>query len=199
MQSQSQSPRDQVPSPPPQGSQNGNSPTGTGAPSAPALFNNNNPLTLYLNHVSHQAHQHQHQQQQVLAAQQAALFGTASSSPNEPGLSLEVPQGPISGHQQSASISNGYMTSASSSGATTIGGLLAPGRASHNRAVSLPVLAPGFENGGTSPNSLQGSSGGSDGERRGHQYQASFGGMGAGFGLAIQGSLNGWVEEEVAN
>lgn len=202
MQQQSQSPRgEQVPSPPPQtSSQNGNSPTNSGPPTAPALFNTtSNPLTLYLNHVSQQAHQHQHQQHQVLAAQQAALFGTAASSPNEPGLTLEVPQGPISGHQQSASISNGYITHPSSSGATTIGGLLAPSRASHNRAVSLPVLAPGFENGGTSPNSLQGSSGGSDGERRGHQYQSSYGGMGAGYGLAIQGGLNGWVEEEVVN
>ncbi|KAK1751822.1 hypothetical protein QBC47DRAFT_76719 [Echria macrotheca] len=200
MQQQSQSPRDQVPSPPPQGSQNGNSPTNTGAPTAPALFNASNPLTMYLNHVSQQAHQQQHQQHQVLAAQQAALFGTAASSPGEPSLTLEVPQGPISGHQQSASISNGYVTNASS-GATTIGGLLAPGnaRASHNRAVSLPVLVPGFENGGTSPNSLQGSAGGSDGERRGHQYQSSFSGMGGGFGLAIQGNLNGWVEEEVTH
>ncbi|KAL2141955.1 hypothetical protein VTI28DRAFT_1790 [Corynascus sepedonium] len=212
---QQQSPRgDQVPSPPANGSTpNGNSPTGApGAPSA-ALFNTTtNPLTMYLNHVSQQAQQAQQQQQQqqqnhVLAAQQAALFGTAASSPNEPSLTLEVPQGPISGHQQSASISNvnGYGSSnPSTSGATTIGGLLAPGnpRASHNRAVSLPVFAP-FENGGTSPNSLHGSVGGGDGpgepQRRGHQYQASFGGMGAGFGLAIQGNLNGWVEEEVAN
>ncbi|KAK3942452.1 hypothetical protein QBC46DRAFT_75773 [Diplogelasinospora grovesii] len=197
----SNSPRgESVPSPPPQSSsQNGNSPTNAVPPTAPALFNtSSNPLTMYLNHVSQQAHQQQHQQHQVLAAQQAALFGTASSSPNDPGLTLEVPQGPISGHGQSASISNGFITHATS-GATTIGGLLAPGPrgASHNRAVSLPVLAPGFENGGTSPNSLQGSH---DGEvRRGHQYQASFGGMGAGFGLAIQGNLNGWVEEEVAN
>jgi hypothetical protein len=126
------------------------------------------------------------------------LFGTAASSPNEPSITLEVPQGPISGHQQSASISNGFVTT--TSGAPTIGGLLAPGnnRGSHNRAVSLPVLAPGFENGGASPNSLAGSTG-AEGERRGHQYQASYGGMGAGFGLAIQGGLNGWVEEEVAN
>ena len=58
---------------------------------------------------------------------------------------------------------------------------------------------PGFENGGASPNSLHGSAGGSDGERRGHQYQASFGGMGAGYGLGLQSNLNGWVEEEVAN
>jgi RNA recognition motif-containing protein len=196
---QSQSPRgDPTPSPPPQNapSQNGNSPT-----SSAALFNTgSNPLTMYLSHVSHQAHHQQHQQHHALAAHQAALFGTAASSPNEPGLTLEVPQGPISGHhQQSASISNGYMTNPSTSGATTIGGLLAPGRASHSRAVSLPVLAPGFENGGASPNSLHGSAEGSDGQRRGHQYQASFGGMGAGYGLGLQGNLNGWVEEEVAN
>ncbi|KAK3322486.1 hypothetical protein B0H66DRAFT_205650 [Apodospora peruviana] len=201
---QSQSPRgeQQIPSPPPQSSsQNGNSPTNSGAPTAPALFNNSsNPLTLYLNHVSQQAQQQHHHQHQALAVQQQALFGTAASSPGEPGLTLEVPQGPISGHAQSASISNGYITNPSTSGATTIGGLLAPGRASHNRAVSLPVLAPGFENGGApSPNSLQGSNGGSDGERRGHQYQSSYGGMGTGYGLAIQGNLNGWVEEEVAN
>lgn len=195
---QSQSPRnDSVPTPPPQASsQNGGSPTNVTPPNAPALFNTaTNPLTMYLNHVSQQAQQQHHQQHQALAAQQAALFGTAAPSPNE--LTLEVPQGPISGHQQSASISNGYITNASS-GATTIGGLLAPGnpRGQHNRAVSLPVLAPGFENGGNSPG-LHGNSG--DGERRGHQYQASFGGMGTGFGLAIQGGLNGWVEEEVAN
>ncbi|KAK4186905.1 hypothetical protein QBC35DRAFT_515894 [Podospora australis] len=202
MQQSQQSPREQVPSPSANGSSaNGNSPTGTGHQngSAAALFNQQaNPLTMYLSHVSQQAQQQHHNQHQALAAHQAALFGTAVSSPNDTGLSLEVPQGPISGHQQSASISNGYMNS-STSGATTIGGLLAPGRSSHNRAVSLPVLAPGFENGGTSPNSLQGSSGANDGERRGHQYQSSYGGMGTGFGLGLQGGLNGWVEEEVVN
>ena len=204
-QMQQQSPRgDPTPSPPVHApSPNGNSPTsGPGGAAPAALFNTtSNPLTMYLNHVSQQAHQQQQQQHHVLAAQQAALFGTAASSPNEPGLTLEVPQGPISGHhQQSASISNGYITNPSTSGATTIGGLLAPGRASHSRAVSLPVFAPGFENGGNSPNSLHGSIGGGDGgERRGHQYQASYGGVGTGFGLAIQGNLNGWVEEEVAN
>ncbi|KAK1828483.1 hypothetical protein QBC39DRAFT_393175 [Podospora conica] len=198
-QQQSPSPRGEVPSPPPQISPTGHSPVNGGAPTAPALFNTaSNPLTLYLSHVSHQAVQQQHQQHQVYAAQQAALFGTASSSPHEQqGLSLEVPQGHMPGHQQSASISNGYITNASSSGATTIGGLLAPGRSSHSRAVSLPVLAPGFENGGTSPNSLHGGhDGGEQQQRRGHQYQASYGG---GYGLAIQGNLNGWVEEDVAN
>lgn len=190
-----------IPSPPPtgSGSGNGNSPTNPTSPnSAGAYANGNNPLTMYLNHVSQQAQQQHQQQHQLLASQQAALFGTAASSPNE--LSMEVPQqGHTPGHGQSASISNGYANANGPvSGATTIGGLLAPGpRGQHNRAVSLPAFAPGFENGGNSPISPIGAP--SDGERRGHQYQASYGGMGSGLGLAIQGGLNGWVEEEVAN
>ncbi|KAK8090160.1 hypothetical protein PG997_005121 [Apiospora hydei] len=199
-QNQSQSPRENgIPSPPPQGSQNGNSPTGgpqspQSANGNPAMFSNgNNPLTLYLSQVSQQAQQQQHHQQSMLVSQQQALFGTASSSPNE--LSLEVPQQGHMGHGQSASISNGLGPNGAN-GATTIGGLLAPNsRGQHSRAVSLPAFAPGFENGGNSPVSALGN----DGERRGHQYQASYGGMGSGFGLAIQGGLNGWVEEEVAN
>ncbi|KAI5917102.1 hypothetical protein F4810DRAFT_83216 [Camillea tinctor] len=202
LQQQAQSPRGEgVPSPPPGGSGNGNSPTNPTSPQSAnsiSLFTNgNNPLTMYLNQVSQQAQQQQQQQQQMLVSQQAALFGTAASSPNE--LGLEIPtQGQGSGHGQSASISNGY-ANGSANGATTIGGLLAPGnqRGSHNRAVSLPVFAPGFENGGNSPISAVGGVG--EGERRGHQYQSSFGGIGSGFGLAIQGGLNGWVEEEVAN
>jgi RNA recognition motif-containing protein len=196
LQQQAQSPRgDGVSSPPPTDSQNGGSPTNgnTPQPSA-ALFNTQaNPLTMYLNHVSQQAHQQQHQQAQALVVHQAALFGTAASSPNE--LTIEVPQGPTLGHQQSASISNGYITNGSASATTTIGGLLAPHnpRGQHNRAVSLPAFAPGFENGGNSPSSVPGST---EGERRGHQYQGSYGGMGSGLGLAIQGHLNGWPEEE---
>ncbi|KAI0128373.1 hypothetical protein BJ170DRAFT_324954 [Xylariales sp. AK1849] len=197
-QSQAQSPRDVVPSPPPQGSQNGNSPTGAASPqsagSQPASYaNGNNPLTMYLNHVSQQAQQQQQQQHSMLASQQAALFGTAVSSPGE--LTLEVPQQGHLGHGQSASISNGYANSGTPT-STTIGGFLAPGRGSHNRAVSLPVFAP-LENGSNSPiGALEASQGE---QRRGHQYQSSFGGIGTGFGLAIQGGLNGWVEEEVAN
>ncbi|EPE08830.1 negative regulator of differentiation 1 [Ophiostoma piceae UAMH 11346] len=192
--------------PPPQNtsSQNSGSPTNATSPNntqpAVTLFNStSNALTMYLSHVSQQAAQQQQQQHHVLAAQQAALFGTAASPASE--LTLEVPQGPIiSGHQQSNSMSNGYNANGpnTSNGTTTIGGLLAPGnpRGQHNRAVSLPVLAPGFENSG---NGQSNGPSGNEGERRGHQYQASFGGMGAGFGLAIQGGLNGWVEEEVAN
>lgn len=214
LQQQAQSPHEGVhngaPSPPPQGS-------GNGSPTMQSPQNNgsnpaNNPLTMYLQHISQQAAQQQQQSQTSLAAQQAALFGTASSSPNE--LTIEVPQGPISlGHQPSASISSGYPAASpspsnngpiSATGAPTIGGLLAPGnsRSQHSRAVSLPVLGP-FENGGASPNSVPGSANSGDEIgpgpiRRGHGYQASFGGM-SGFGLGLQGGLNGWVEEEVAN
>ncbi|KAF4123242.1 RNA recognition motif (RRM) domain [Geosmithia morbida] len=194
-----QSPRgDGNTSPPPQGgsqgSQSGGSPA-NGQNSA-TFAAQSNPLTMYLNQLSQQAQQ---QQQQQLAAQQSALFGTAQQSPSD--LGIDGPQAvPVGGgHGQSASISNGLSTSNGVSGPTTIGGLLAPGnpRGQHNRAVSLPVLAPGFENGGNSPSSLHGSNGSeNETQRRGHQYQSSFGG---GFGLAIQGGLNGWVEEEVAN
>lgn len=198
-QMQQQSSRnDGVSSPQPtgSGSQSGSSPTNSSTPQ-PALFNgSNNPLTMYLNHIASQAQHQQSQQHHVLAAQQAALFGTAQSSPND--VSIDVPQqAGTPSHQQSASVSNGYASGVPTSvGATTIGGLLAPSnaRGQHNRAVSLPVLAPDFP----TQTSVPGANGG-DGERRGHQYQASYGGMGSGFGLAIQGGLNGWVEEEVAH
>ncbi|KAK5629678.1 hypothetical protein RRF57_005393 [Xylaria bambusicola] len=201
LQQQSQSPRGEgVPSPATGGS--GNSPTNPTSPltvtnGANLFAGNNNPLTLYLQQVSQQAQQQQQHQQQILVSQQAALFGTASSSPSE--LKLEIPQqNHILGHGQSASISNGYNAPQSAiTGPTTIGGLLAPGpRGQHNRALSLPVFAP-LENGGSSPIKTHGPIGG-EGERRGHQYQSSFGGIGSGLGLAIQGGLNGW-EEEVAN
>jgi hypothetical protein len=164
---------------------------------------------MYLNQVSlqHQSQQNQHdpysvaalqqQQQQVLAAQQAALY---SNGTNE----IDAPQQQPMGHQQSASISNGFPNSAS--GAPIIGGLLAPSnsRGQHNRAVSLPVFAQ-QQNSGFSPQEKglngNGNVNGSGQERRGHQYQNSFSGHGAGFGngfgLAIQeGGLNGWAEEE---
>ncbi|KAJ3473265.1 hypothetical protein NLG97_g10412 [Lecanicillium saksenae] len=201
---QASSPRsDGVGSPQAGGSQNGSSPSNDGNQQSAALFNaNNNPLTMYLSQLSQHAHQQQNQQHLQMAAQQNAMFGTAQSPGNE--LGLEMPQSSqLGSHGQSASISNGYPTSTGVSGSTTIGGLLAPGsgRGSHSRAVSLPAFGPGFENGGNSPNSVHGSNG-SEGEqqRRGHQYQASYGGMGgSGFGLAIQSGLNGWAEEEVAN
>ena len=228
-----QSPRnDGVNSPPPnsgglQPSQNGSSPTGSAAPGSvnggpspnfqqpaptPSTILNagsNNPLTMYLNQVSQQAHaqqqqqldpysvaQLQQQQQQVLAAQQAALYGNGSSSNID---ALDIPQQNQGGmgHQQSASIS-GFQNN---NGTQTMNGLLAPARSQHNRAVSLPVFAQqinGFQEG---PN-------GGEQQRRGHQYQSSFsGGLGNGnaYGMAINdggmgggmNGLNGWAEEEV--
>ncbi|KAI8950894.1 RNA recognition domain-containing protein [Xylaria longipes] len=202
LQQQAQSPRDGIPSPATGGSGSGNSPTNPTSPmtatnGANLFSGNNNPLTMYLHQVSQQAQHQQQHQQQMLVSQQAALFGTASSTPNE--LKLEIPQQThILGHGQSASISNGYGAPQSAiTGPTTIGGLLAPGpRGQHNRALSLPVFAP-LENGASSPINAHGPIGG-EGERRGHHYQSSFGGIGSGLGLAIQGGLNGW-EEEVAN
>lgn len=190
-QQQNGSPRgDGVSSPPPNGSQNSGSPA-NGTASQESLFGaNNNPLTMYLSQLSQQS------QQQQFAAAQNGLF--AEQTAND--LGLEVPQpGQLGSHGQSASISNGYPANGTGSGAPTVGGLLAPGtgRGAHSRAVSLPAFGPGFENGGANT----GNAAGAGGERRGHHYQASFGGnMGtSGFGLAIQSGLNGWAEEEVAN
>lgn len=189
-QPQASSPRgDGVASPPPNGSQNSGSPAnGTTPQESAALFSaNSNPLTMYLSQISQQGHQ-----QQQYGVQQNGLYGEQSTDGE---MGLEVPQpGHLGSHGQSASISNGYPVNGNSSGAPTIGGLLAPARNQHSRAASLPAFGPGFENGANGSNNAH------DGERRGHHYQASFGGMGgAGFGLAIQGGLNGWAEEEVAN
>lgn len=220
------SPRnDGVNSPPPnsgglQPSQNGSSPTNSQAPgsatsgqgfqpSAPtpsAIFNagSNNPLTMYLNQVSQQAQQQaqghqldpysvaqlQQQQQQVLQAQQAALYGNGSPSSE----ALEVQQ-QNNGHQQSASINSFHN---GNSNAPISNGLLAPAR-QHNRAVSLPAFAQQFQENGQQNGEQQ---------RRGHQYQGSFSGLGNGnysngYGLSIQeagmNGLNGWAEEEIVS
>ncbi|KAH8589335.1 hypothetical protein B0O99DRAFT_655492 [Bisporella sp. PMI_857] len=226
-----QSPRnDGVNSPPPnsgglQPSQNGSSPTGSAAPGSvngnaqpfqpaptPSTIINagsNNPLTMYLNHVSQQQSQSQAQQsidpyslaqlqqqnQQHVSMQAAAVSSYGSSNID----ALDIPQQGQLGHQQSASINNINGFQNGNGGPS----LLAPPR-SHNRAVSLPAfngVFPPQENGN-----------GSDQRGRGHQYQSSFsGGLGNGaigngfgnnsYGLAIQdggmNGLNGWAEEEV--
>lgn len=209
-----------------QPSQNGSSPTGSVAPGSangqqsfqpaptPSTILNagsNNPLTMYLNQVSQQAQQQQQQnldpfsvaqlqqqQQQVLAAQQAALYGTSTSPSSIDAHDLPQQQGQM-GHQQSASISgmNGFQAP-TSSGAPTMNGLLAPARGQHNRAASLPVFAQPQQNGAFQ----EGSNGSANAEsRRGHQYQSSFsGGMGNGFGNGygeMSNGLNGWAEEEI--
>jgi len=207
-------------------SHSGSSPTGSApqsangqqtfqpAPTPSTILNagSNNPLTMYLNQVSQQAQaqqqqqldpfsvaQLQQQQQQVLAAQQAALYGS-STSPSSIDA-LDNSQQSQMGHQQSASINNMNAFQGGSSGAPMVNGLLAPARSQHNRAVSLPVFAQQQEQQGGAPQTEQ--------PRRGHQYQNSFsGGMGNGnafgngYGLAIQDGgmnhgLNGWAEEEM--
>lgn len=224
-----QSPRnDGVNSPPPhsgglQPSQNGSSPTGSAppgsingnaqtfqpAPTPSTIINagNNNPLTMYLNHVSQQQNQGQGQQsidpyslaqlqqqnQQHVSMQDAAVRNYNSSNID----ALDIPQQSQMGHQQSASISNMNGLQNGNSAPS----LLAPPR-SHNRAVSLPAFNGGFpqENGN-----------GNEQRGRGHQYQNSFsGGLGNGngfnnnpYGLAMNdggmNGLNGWAEEEVVN
>jgi RNA recognition motif-containing protein len=203
-----------------QPSQNGSSPTGSAppgsingnaqsfqpaAPTPSTIINagSNNPLTMYLNQVSQQQQaqaqqnmdpysvaQLQQQQQQVLAAQQAALYGNSSPELDQ---NMGNQQSSGMGHQQSASIS-GFQNGTSNATGQQLN-LLAPPR-QHNRAVSLPVFAP-MANG-----EQNGDQNGQNGQRRGHQYQNSFsGGMGNGLygienGMGGLG-LNGWAEEEV--
>jgi len=199
-----------------QPSQNGSSPTGSATqisingnaqtfqpgPTPSTIINagSNNPLTMYLNHVSQQSHnqaqqqpidsyslaQLQHQNQQNLSMQTAALYSNGSSNLD----ALDIPQQSQMGHQQSASISNinGFQNG------NVAPSLLAPPR-SHNRAVSLPVFNGGFPQ--------ENSANGNDQRARGHQYQSSFsGGIGNGAGNAYgqDGGMNGlnqWAEEEV--
>ena len=191
-------------------------------PSAILNAGNNNPLTMYLNQISAQQVQQdqdsrqpdpysvaalQQQQRQVLAAQQAALYGSASGDLLD-GSVLEPPhQGHSNSHSQGM---NGYLSTA----APTIGGLLAPSnsRTQHARAVSMPIFSQEvFGNGQTGQvqqqqqQSLQQAS-----HQPSHRHQQSsfsgisggFGGFGhGGFGLNISsveggGGLNGWAEEE---
>ncbi|KAI9737049.1 MAG: hypothetical protein M1834_000639 [Cirrosporium novae-zelandiae] len=185
-------------------------------PSAILNAGNNNPLTMYLNQVSAQQAQQAQQefeqqshdsltaavlQQQggsLLGNQQNSLYGSAGSDLTN-GSAFEDPRSqqnnggtPLSALNQLAS------------GATTVGGLLAPTnnnlngvRGQHARAVSLPVFSP---EPGSQPLQLP--------RQSHHQHQQSsisglssaFAGLGnGGFGLAIQGerALPGWVEEEL--
>ncbi|OCT46252.1 putative differentiation regulator (Nrd1) [Cladophialophora carrionii] len=192
-------------------------------PSAILNAGNNNPLTMYLSHVSQQQAQAeqdlrddnltfaqlQQQQNQALANQQAALYGEMPNGHS----GLDVPS-PSHVPRQS-SISGGFNTSSLSNGAsTTIGGLLAPtntglgaNRSAHSRAVSLPAFSQEIFGGPTS--SQQGSS--SSRGFGGHAPQGSFGGFGSAFGTGFgtsgfnglglssdgRGGLSGWAEEEV--
>jgi RNA recognition motif-containing protein len=198
---------------------------GLPVPTPSAILNagNNNPLTMYLSHVSQQQAQAeqdlrddglsfatlQQQQNQALATQQAALFGEMPNGHS--GLDIAAPthvprQNSIGGGYGSNPLTNGT--------STTIGGLLAPtntglgaSRSAHSRAVSLPAFSQEIFGGQQSTQQGPSSSRGFGG----HAPQGSFGGFGSAFGTGFgtsgfnglglttdtRGGLSGWAEEEI--
>ena len=213
------SPTRQVLSPPPPSNasalQNGIHHQANHAPTPSAILNsgNNNPLTMFLSQVSVQQaqqeqdaqadpfslatlQQHQYQHQQVLANQQAALYGTSSAEILGSSMLDISPQGHSNTYSQGI---NRMSTTAN-----TIGGLLAPARSSqHARAVSLPVFSQEiFGNatgqGGQQHQQHQPPQHGLQQPSHRHQ-QSSFSGMSGfgGFGNPAWG-LTGWAEEEAA-
>lgn len=193
------------------------SPTGSAAPGsggsnngqfpsiqAPAPANilstgNNNPLMMYLQAQQSQQQQAEvnlqqqqaQQQQQQFPSPQAAFYGADMNPSPQPHQSHTA-------HNSTSSFSLINGTS-SGSGATTVGGLLAPSnlnaRGQHSRAVSLPVFTQGpFTQPVQQSQAPQQNSFGS--------LSSGIGGFGSGnggYGLAIQGDggLPGWAEEEV--
>lgn len=211
------SPTSQTLSPPPPftsaASQNGilsnYQPNNVPTPSAILNAGSNNPLTMFLNQLSAQKAQEeqqeqqadpysianlQQQQQQVLANQQAALYGNASAGVL--GSSL------LDNSQQSHSNSFSQGMNGTASSATTIGGLLAPARNSqHARAVSLPVFSPeifGNAQGQVRGQQQQSLQQGMQQSNHRHQ-QSSFSGLTGFGGFGNPGwGLTGWAEEETA-
>ncbi len=167
---------------------------------------NNNPLAMYLNQYSLEQGQDmqqqqqgadafsvaslQQQQQQVLANQQATIYGNSNSEIYINGM-LDMSQQQGSGHSSSLSQGiNGFPNAVTSS---TVGGLLAPARNQHARAVSLPMFGPEASTNGANPQQQQQNQMQPPQSHR--QQQASMSGFGAGgFGGANWG-LNGWAEE----
>ena len=185
------------------------------APTPSAILNagSNNPLTMYLNQLSlQQNHQDedfqqqqadpysvatlQHQQQQIIANQQATIYGDSNNQAfgNDNNGMLDAP------HQQghSSSFSQGVNGFISATNAPTIGGLLAPSSSrnqQHARAVSLPAFSQeafNGENQGQQSQQQQGLQASYQQQSHRHQ-QSSISGFG-GFGNA-HWSSNGWAEE----
>lgn len=185
-------------------SNNGQFPPAQAATPASILNNgNNNPLMMYLQaqqqHQQQQVEasmqqqqQQQSQQQQSFQSPQAAFYG-ADLNPSP------QPHHTHTSHNSTSSVSLiNSNSSGSISGATTVGGLLAPSnlnaRAQHSRAVSLPAFTQGPFSSVQPTQAPQQSSFGS--------LSSGIGGFGSGnggYGLAIQGDggLPGWAEEEV--
>ena len=219
----SASPTRQVLSPPP-GSNTSSQQNGlqlqqqAQTPSAILNAGSNNPLTMFLNQVSVQQAQAeqesqqqqradsysvaalQQQQNQVLANQQATLYGSNDR------LSTSMLDPPShQGHSNSYSQGMNGVANSTSSAGMTIGGLLAP-RSQHARAVSLPAFGQeAFSNANAAVGQQQPQSGH---QRQGSALglpqpthrgqQNSFSGM-SGFGAFgnVQWGLQGWAEEEL--
>ena len=220
-QQQQASPHDGMASPPLMNGQR-HSPTGAGTPGSAGLLNsgNSNPLMMYLQAQQTQVHQQdvpsignmQPQTAFTSGAAQAAFYSADHSPQSLTPASHTGPSGPSHGASASFSVTNGTHSpvSINGSGATTIGGLLAPSsaaqRAQHARAVSLPVFSQGPF---TQPQPAQIMP-----QNLGQQHTQSMGfgslstGLGgfgvgsSGYGLAItndvgHGNLPGWAEEEI--
>ncbi|KKY29229.1 putative differentiation regulator [Phaeomoniella chlamydospora] len=202
------------PAPGSTGSQNGQGQNQSQPATASAILNagGNNPLTMYLNQLTSQSQERDldveeqlnlaslsQQQQHALVNQQANFYGTNNSA-------FDMANGNDFEHAAPRPSSINTAFSGAPSGATTIGGLLAPtntglgvSRGAHSRAVSLPAFGQELfgQQSQTSFHPRQSS----------HQPQGSFsgftsafGGLGHGFsGLSISGdgALPGWAEEEV--
>jgi RNA recognition motif-containing protein len=172
------------------------------SPSAVLNVGSSNPLTMYLNQLSHQGQdQENHLSDPMLASLQAQ-----SQAPQQQSL-YNVSNGDLSNgsmdppmHQHKSS-NNSYLSVANGSGHghhASTSSLSVP-RASHSRAVSLPSFSqePFGPVSGAPSHARAGAA---------HQPQSSFSSFSAlgglnhsGFGLAIQNenSLPGWAEEEI--
>ncbi|KAF2836711.1 hypothetical protein M501DRAFT_1018595 [Patellaria atrata CBS 101060] len=177
------------------------------APTPASILNSgsNNPLMMYLQQTQQQGQQgqqgddynsynmqqaSQQQQNQTYSSPQAAFYGADAQSTSH-----------TIHHHNSNSFSMANGTSATfnnaSTGATTVGGLLAPSnlRSQHARAVSLPVFSQG-----PFAQPIQASTQGQQQNSGFGSLSTGLGGFGtSGYGLAIQGdgALPGWAEEEI--
>jgi hypothetical protein len=190
------------------GSTNGHFPS-VQAPAPANILNSgaNNPLMMYLQAQQSQQQQQmegnyqqqqqqqlqQHQQQQPAYPSPQAAFYSADMNPSP------QPHSSHTAHNSTSSFSfiNG---SSGQSGATTVGGLLAPSnlnaRAQHSRAVSLPVFTQGPF---TQPIQQQSQASQQNSFGSLASGLGGFGNGNGGYGLAIQGDggLPQWAEEEV--
>ena len=177
-------------------------------PSTALNAGSSNPLTMYLNQMTIQdseqdSQQQQHadpysvatlqqQQQQVLANQQASLYGNSNNDIFISGM-LDTPQ-QQGGH--TSSLSQGIGSFNLSTAAPTVGGLLAPSNArnqQHSRAVSLPAFTQEPLTNGIGQNQQHSQQHQRHQPSHRHQ-QASMSGFGN-FGGSTWGNLNGWAEE----